>query len=93
MNGAFLHARIPGRSIDNSFAIPPKALYEDRYIYVIAEGKLERHEVVILRRETNRVILGGGVTTGDTLVIEIMQGVAPGMPAKPKIASAENRGQ
>ena len=93
LNGAFLEAHFLGRYVENGFAIPPRALYEDRFVYVIEDGALQRREVVILRREINQVILDGGVNTGDTLVTEIMQGVAPGMPARPKNLTDESRGQ
>ncbi|MCP4566264.1 MAG: efflux RND transporter periplasmic adaptor subunit [FCB group bacterium] len=93
INGVFLEADIPGKTIDNAFAIPPKAIYEDRYVYVIVDGKLETRDIVVLRREANRVLIDGGVENGDVLVVEIMQGVAPGMPARSKDAIPETRGQ
>lgn len=93
LNGAFLRASLPGQNVKMGFAIAPKAVYEDRYVYVIVDGKLDRREVTILRREANRIILNGGVKNGDTLVTEIMQGVAPGMPAQSKSASTDSRGQ
>lgn len=88
LSGAFMQAQLPGRGIKNAFALPPKALYEDKYVYVVADGKLQRREVVILRREAARVILDGGVEDGDTLVTEVMQGVAPGMPAQPRLITS-----
>jgi RND family efflux transporter MFP subunit len=92
LNGVFLEAHIPGRSIAESFAVPPKAVYDDRYVYVIEDGKLATRDVVILRREANQIIVDGGLNTGDTLVTEIMQGIAPGMPARSKNGIDGNRG-
>ena len=48
--------------------------------------------IVILRREANQIILDGGLETGDIIVTEIMQGVAPGMPAQSKNGIDGNRG-
>lgn len=93
LNGVFMEANIPGRTIADAFAVPPKAIYADRYVYVIVDGKLEARDVKIIRRETNRVFIDGGVNNGDTLVVEIMQGVVPGMPAQSKLATSETRGQ
>ncbi|MCK4656495.1 MAG: HlyD family efflux transporter periplasmic adaptor subunit [candidate division Zixibacteria bacterium] len=93
LNGVFLEANIPGKTIDNAFAVPPRAVYDDRYVYIIVNGELARRDVEILRRETEQVIVDGGIEAGDTLVIEIMQGVAPGMPARSKNATSENRGR
>ncbi|HUU44832.1 MAG TPA: efflux RND transporter periplasmic adaptor subunit [Acidobacteriota bacterium] len=93
LSGVFLTARLPGRTIDSAFTIPPKAVYENRYVYLIANGVLERREVEILRRETGRIIVNGGIEDNDTLVVEIMQGVAPGMPAQSKTAASGDRGE
>jgi RND family efflux transporter MFP subunit len=92
LNGVFLEARIPGMKISDAFGIPPKAVYDDTYVYIIVDGKLVRRDVVILRREADQIIVNGGVEDGDTIVFEIMQGVAPGMPAQSKDAPSENRG-
>ncbi len=92
LNGTFLKAHIPGQSIDSAFAVPPKAIYEDGYVYLIIDGKLARRAVRILRRENNQVIVNDGIENGDTLVVEVMQGVAPGMPAKPRTATSDVRG-
>ena len=91
LNGVFLSAHLPGRTIDRAFAVPPKAVYEDRYVYLIVDGVLEKRAVTILRRETDQVIVNGGLDNGDTLVVEIMQGVAPGMPAQSKNVASEDR--
>jgi multidrug efflux pump subunit AcrA (membrane-fusion protein) len=77
--------------IDSAFAIPTKAVYEDKYVYVIEGHKLAVREIEIPRREIDRIIVNGGLRSGDTLVVEIMQGVAPGMPARPKDSMIENR--
>ena len=93
LNGSFLEAHIPGRSIDSAFAVPPKAIYDDSYVYLIADGRLARRPVRILRWESKHVIIGGGIANGDTLVVEIMQGVAPGMPAQSRAVATEIRGR
>jgi membrane fusion protein (multidrug efflux system) len=90
LNGVFLHAEIPGRPVANAVSIPRKALYDQRYAYVIQDGKLAQREIDIARVETDRVIAGGGIAEGDTLVVEPLQGVAAGMPAQPReIAQVE----
>lgn len=92
LNGVFLEAHIPGRIIEKAYAVPSRAIYEDRYVYLIDEGALARRDITILRKENDRVIVDGGVDNGDTLIVEIMQGVAPGMPARSKSAISENQG-
>ncbi len=87
--GVFLEADIPGLKIDGAVAIPRKSLYEDSFVYLIKDGRLEYRKVKIARRENSSVIVTGGIESGDTLVTEIMQGVAPGMPAKAILAEEE----
>jgi hypothetical protein len=37
------------------------------------------------------VIITGGLNAGDTIVVEAMQGIYPGMPARPKVLAAKGR--
>ena len=70
-------------------AQPPLSLYKptlEHYVYLIENGKLIRREVSIARHEKNSVIIDEGLSNGDTLVVELLQGVAPGMPAKSRQA-------
>lgn len=82
LNGVFMQARIPGKVIDSALSIPRRALYEQQYVYLIENGELTRRDVSIARMETDEVILSGGLNNGDTLVTQVLQGVAPGMPAQ-----------
>jgi RND family efflux transporter MFP subunit len=79
--GTFFKAFIPGKRIEDAVRIPRKSLYKDEYIYLIKNGKLDLRKVNVSRKETNSVIVNSGIQTGDTLVVELLQGVAPGMPA------------
>ena len=79
-SGVFLTAQIPGKMLEKAFKIPRHALYSDAHIYMIKNGRLAYRSVEVLRREAGSVILGGGVQNGDTVITEILQGVAEGMP-------------
>ena len=83
--GIFLEAHIQGKKVKNAASIPRKALYRDNYVYCIKDGRLDFRAVNIARRETDSVIVNGGLMQGDTLITEILQGVASGMLAKPKL--------
>ena len=81
-NGVFLEADIPGRTINNAVSVPRKLIYEDQYVYLVHNQKLQYRKVDIARRELDSVIIRGGLADNDTLVSEVMQGVAPGMLAQ-----------
>ncbi len=82
-NGVFLKAEIPGKKIDNAISIPRKLIYENQYVYLVNNGKLKYHKVQIARQELDNVIINGGLAMNDTLVTEVLQGVAAGMIARP----------
>jgi multidrug efflux pump subunit AcrA (membrane-fusion protein) len=90
--GVFFEARIPGKEIEQAIRIPHRAVYSEKYIYLIKDGLLEYREINIARKENGTVIVNGGLNNGDTLVLEAMQGVFPGMPAQSKMAAEERPG-
>jgi multidrug efflux pump subunit AcrA (membrane-fusion protein) len=91
-NGVFLRAQIPGQKIENAFSLPRKALYSEKYVYLLKDGKLKYQEIGVARSETETVILNQGVATGDTIVVEVLQGVANGMPAMARMVANVNGG-
>ncbi len=90
-NGVFLKAQIPGKVIKNSISIPRRAIYEDKFVYLVKDGKLEYREVMISFQEPESVIATGGLQNGDTLVVELLQGVVPGMMAQARISEEAGR--
>jgi multidrug efflux pump subunit AcrA (membrane-fusion protein) len=88
-NGVFLKTVIPGRKIEHAMTIPRKLIYEDHYVYLVNNGQLVYRKVDIARRELDSVILNGGLAINDTLVTEVLQGVADGMLAEPTLITKE----
>jgi len=82
LTGVFLKADIPCVAIENAITIPRKALYEGTYVYMIVDGKLKYQEVEIARRGEDSVVVTGGISASDSIVVEVMQGVSPGMLAE-----------
>lgn len=85
INGIFMEATIPGRIIPHAVSVPNRAVYNDSYVYLVKDGKLKYQQVEIARRQMNSVIVSSGLATGDTIVTELLQGVASGMPAITRI--------
>ncbi len=84
LNGVFVEVEFQGKLVENAFAIPPMALYEESYVYLVKDGRLQKQSVRLVRRESDRVIITDGIKTGDIIVVEALQGVASGMPARSK---------
>jgi RND family efflux transporter MFP subunit len=89
--GIFLQAKLSGRIVTNAIELPRKLLYQDNYVYCIKDGKLDFRKVEIARRQTDSIIIYSGISEGDTLVTEVLQGVAKGMLARPKSSLYEER--
>jgi multidrug efflux pump subunit AcrA (membrane-fusion protein) len=79
-SGIFLTVEIPGSKIQNAVTIPRQALYDGNQVYLIKEGVLEPRRVNIARKEFDSVIISNGLVAGDTVIIDLMQGVVPGIP-------------
>ncbi len=92
-NGLFLRAEIIGKPIGDAAVIPQSAIYEERNVYLVKNGRLHYQTVDIARKETETVIVDGGLAAGDTLVVSILQGVAPGMKAQANIIASNDEAQ
>jgi len=90
-DGVFLKATIPGFNIPNACIVPRQSLYEQKFVYMIENDRLSYREVQVVRGQPDYVIVNGGLADGDLLVVEMLQGVAPGMFARPKQISAEDK--
>ena len=88
-DGVFLKATIPGKRISYAYCVPRKALYEQEFVYIIEDGRFSYRQVQVVLKQPDYVIVNGGLKDGDLLVVEMLQGVAPGMLAQPKQKRAE----
>ncbi len=87
--GMYLRAEIPGRPVEEGTIVPRRALYEEKFVYVVQDWRLERRDISIVRRYPESVVVSDGLRNGDTLVTELMQGVSPGMPARARFNSPQ----
>ena len=85
INGVFLKATIPGKIIENSVSVPSRAIYKENYVYLVKNKKLDYKKIDVVRRQSDSVIVRGNLQNGDTLVTDLMQGVASGMPAMARL--------
>lgn len=90
ISGLFTDVTIPGKVIENAYTIPHQAMYGANSVYLIENGRLVQRTVSVIRRESNYVIVNDGLLNGDTLVVEVMQGISNGMPARPSNLALES---
>ncbi len=80
--GSFLEARFRTRRLKDSIRVPRTALHGDRGIYSLKDGRLQLHEMTVARLEEDSAILSSGFSAGDSIVVEALEGVVPGMAAR-----------
>jgi len=80
--GIFLKAVIVAQTIPNAMKVSRRAVYEESYVFLVKDSKFVQRDIDIAFEEGDFYILNGGLTPGDTLVTELLQGVSEGMPAK-----------
>lgn len=85
--GVFVDATIEAQVIPNAIEVSRRAVYEEEYVYVIENGAFQKREISISFDEGDFYVITDGLFSGDTLVTELLQGVAPGMPAISREAS------
>lgn len=86
IDGTFVRGQIPGEVLPGAMSVPRSAIYEDHYVYLIRDGALQLQPVNIARKETEIALINGGLENGDSLVVQTLQGVAPGDRALPRQA-------
>ena len=95
MPGLFVNAEIVGRDQSDVFVLPPGAVNPSREVlWVDIEDRLHIRHVDILRSETDRVLIKGGLNPGDRVVVSGIQVPVQGMKIRTQIVplglAAEN---
>jgi RND family efflux transporter MFP subunit len=96
--GLFVEADILGRQIEDAVILPRTALREgDRVLVVDADMRLFQRAVQVVRVESERAVVSGGLRDGERVVISPMRAVIDGMtvrvqPAVPAATAAQAQG-
>ena len=93
--GQFVRAHIEGAALANAMSIPRKAVLtsaQGRIVYVVGTGeKIEARPVQIGRNLGNNVVVTGGLTAGERVVVEGVMKVRPGAPVSAVSIDAATR--
>jgi hypothetical protein len=89
IDGKFLEAKISGKIVKNAYPIPRRAVYGENIVYKVKDGLFENAAITIAKNEPKFIIANGGLSDGDTLVVDVLQGISPGMAAEARIVSSE----
>lgn len=86
--GVFLRADIKAQTIPNAIKVSRRAVYEESYVFLVDNSMFVQQPIEIAFDEGDFYVIDGGLSNGDTLVSELLQGVSAGMPAKPIVRQA-----
>ena len=78
--GLYVNAAIKGRSVDNIVILPRSVIRgNNRTVIVDAESRLRFRELDILRLESERVLIQGGLRVGERVLLSPLQAIIEGM--------------
>lgn len=78
--GSFVTATIKGKTLEDAYEIPRKALHEDDTVYVVTpDRKLQVRKVDVYQKTTENAILTAGLQPGELLCLTPLQYVVDGM--------------
>ncbi|KAA3598727.1 MAG: HlyD family efflux transporter periplasmic adaptor subunit [Calditrichaeota bacterium] len=80
--GDFLLAKFKGKPIENSFEIPRKAIYNDKFVYLVNENKLQKREVEIAKFNKGTAIISNGLEGNEILLTEALQNAYENFPVR-----------
>ena len=74
-----MEVRIPGKPISSAVRLPSSALQPGNSVFVLIDNALQRRSVKIARREGDFVVVSGGLTAGDRVVVTNLDIMFEGM--------------
>ncbi len=78
--GLYVEATIKGKSVDNIVDLPREVIRGGNQVLVVdTENRMHFREVEILRLESDRVLISGGLRAGELICMSPIQAVVDGM--------------
>jgi len=81
--GLFVEAEIMGRRVEDAVSLPRVALRDDGTVLVVdADSAIRARPVEVLRIDSDRVVVGGGLRADERVVVTPMRAVVDGMKVR-----------
>lgn len=78
LNGEYLTARFPGHPVQQAMEIPRKAVFNEDEVFIVVDGRLERRNIDVLKKNENTLIFRG-LEEGSLLVAQALVNVQEGV--------------
>lgn len=69
VEGMFCEVRIPGKTLENVYRVPRKAVNMDKTVYVAKDSRLHTVPVTVARFQGDSALIGQGLFDGDQVII------------------------
>lgn len=83
--GLYVEADIGGKIVDNAIVLPRAALRGINRVLVVSDERLYFRDVVVLRADTERVIITSGLKSGERVCISPLDVVVEGMRVRSSV--------
>jgi len=80
--GTFGSVEFEITSHDNALAVPQKAVFDDKYIYIVEGGKAVKREVALGLKNTTLIEVVSGLKEGESVIVEGAFGLTDGAPVE-----------
>lgn len=77
--GEYVNAFISGKLLENVLSIPVDAIYQNSYVYIVADGLLQRRNIGITWKSGEHAIIQSGLEAGELLVLTPLGQVTSGV--------------
>lgn len=77
--GLYVEADIGGKTVDDAFVLPRSALRGRSQVLVVEDERLYFRNVIVLRSDSEHIIVTDGLTTGERVCISPLDTVVDGM--------------
>ncbi len=77
--GAFVEVTLTGETYVNALEVPEHAVYGDKIVYVVSNGRLEERAVTTLYNNGDSLLISGELKDGDKLVTTSFAEIGPGL--------------
>ncbi|MEO0331431.1 MAG: efflux RND transporter periplasmic adaptor subunit, partial [Bacteroidota bacterium] len=95
-DGQYLRATIPGSRLEQAMQIPRRVLINEDQVYVVKDGMLKSRQVNIEKISQDQVIIspieGIGLSTGDSLVVDLPANAVENMKVTTNVSSGRPSG-
>jgi multidrug efflux system membrane fusion protein len=76
--GQYVTAKIQGKQVNNQLIIPNKALYQNSYVFVVHDGKLQRRDLTLAWQNDDTSVVATGLNDNELLVTSPLGQVVSG---------------